>query len=133
MFGRKKREKQQTHAEMIAELKELECNLEVKAAADYQENKNDLMNCIKCNVPPEHEYDSFGMPMHELKCPVCGVFVTFPKSFEEAKNKWNALQKGEMDEKEKAIFCEGSLNEAREEREIWQMNFDLAINRIRYG
>ena len=89
MFGKKK---QQTHGEMVLELRELEHNLEIKASSDYQENKKDLKNCARCDVPPEHSYDSFGMPMHRLECSVCHSYIEFPKSFEGAKDKWNNLQ-----------------------------------------
>lgn len=129
MFGKKKR---QTHKEMIAGLKELECNLEIKAASDYQENKGDVKNCVKCNIPPEHGYDSFGMPMHQLQCPMCHNFVTYAKSFEGVKEKWNMLQDGKLSEEEKTVFCSQTLKESADEMEIWQMNFDLAINRIRH-
>jgi hypothetical protein len=86
-------------------LQELECDLEMKAFSDYQANKEAIKNCARCNVPPRHSYDSFGMPMHRLECPICHSHLEYAKKFEGVKNYWNALQDGTIGEYEKSVFC----------------------------
>ena len=88
MFGKRK----QTHSEMTEELRELEYSLENQATEDYSEKKEELKNCSKCNIPPKHSYDSFGMPMHKLQCPKCSAGVEVAKSWDHVKEEWNLLQ-----------------------------------------
>lgn len=76
------------------ELIKLEMQLEEKASKDHESGKNKIRNCDKCHIKPVHSYDSFGMPMHYLKCPECGQNVQAAKDYMQAVRLWNVLMGG---------------------------------------
>lgn len=78
--------------EAMNRLNILEMKLEKKAAREYQENRDKLLDCAKCHAKPEHSYDSFGMPFHRLECPKCHSYVEYPKKWNGVQEEWNNLQ-----------------------------------------
>ena len=76
----------------MATILELNAQLELNANDNYNNGRNELLECKECKINPDHEYDSFGMPMHKLECPKCGKSVQYPKEWEGVKNLWNKLQ-----------------------------------------
>jgi len=77
--------------EIIAKLN---LELEAKAENEYKDGSSKILNCHKCDLPPRHTYDSFGMPMHYLECPLCGIKASFAKRFQGVVDEWNSKQNG---------------------------------------
>ena len=78
-----------SHEEGMAKLAALNSDLEAKAATDYSENKDKILDCPNCKIQPNHTYDSFGMPMHKLECPNCGLMAEYAKMFKGVVEYWN--------------------------------------------